>query len=360
MKRTIKFLSALLLGVAFVLFASPMIALAWDAPIHTVQLSLGVMAFLMGFSHVNGAFLTGPDISGISDGFFIVANQILRKMVNQWLIGAEATKYLNVNNPIKLPKLSAKGNPRPYREQDDFTDGAQFTDRELVVRQSKWDWNFNPENLRNTYLAEVASGNVDALKTTFYAWISEQLAREYLSQVLLGTVWLGDYDAAGSTVADIATGWGTLIADLITSSDLDPVVTGAITNSNAVASVEAVAESIPSSWRESGQLIPIICSYGTLDKYKKNYRTSYGFNFDKNEKGQYALDGLNSVLTPRAYLGDSQRLIAAYPGVFAYGTDANMLSVFPTPYLDYIKVRVKMPIGFEITDLEKLIVNDQA
>ncbi len=361
MKKVLKFFSSLLAVAVFILMASPAIAMAWDAPIHTVQLSMLTLSVLMSFMHVQGMFLTGPDVSGITtDKFLTVAKNIIRKKVNAWLIGSEAQKYINVKTPMALPKLEAVGNPRPYREQDDFTDGGKFTDRILTVYQSKWDWKFNPENLRNKYLAEVASGTIDALKTTFFAWIAEQIAREYLSDMINDTVYLGEYDAAGSDAADIADGWGTIIAAEILGGDITPVVTGAITSANAVDKVELVAEAVPSSWRDEDGMFPIICSWGTLDKYKKHYRTAYGFSFNKNDKGQYAIDGLNAVLTPRSYMGTSQRLIAVQPGNLVYGTDSDGVDIFITPHLDLLQVRMKMPIGFQIGDLERIIVNDQA
>ena len=361
MKGSIKFLVGLLSMVAFVLFAAPIVAMGLEVDVASAAVGITALTLLTGFTNVQGVFFTGPDVSGITTNqFLVIANQIIRKAVNRWIIGDEASKYINVKAPLALPKLSASGNPRPYAEADNFTDGVAVTDRILTVYQSKWDYKLNPENLRNKYLSQIASGNIDALATTFMQFAAEQVAKEYLSQVLLNTVYLGVYNSAGTTAAAIATGWGTLIADLITATTITPIATGAITSTNAVEKVETILEGVPSWMKELEEGFPIICSYTTFEKYKKDYRTRYGYQFNPNAQGKFMLDNSKTELVPRAYMGTSSRLIATERGNLAYGTDGDSVAAFVTPHLDIYQVRMKMPFGFQIADLERIYVNDVA
>jgi hypothetical protein len=363
-KHTFKIFSALFALFAFVSVGSPAVAAFINvSPIHAGEAIAG-MALVGGFMHSQGMLFSGPDLSAISNAFGTLGPIIFRNLVNKWMIGNEAQKYVNVKTPIFLPKLTAVGNPRPYREQDDFTTGAKFTDRTLTVSQSKWDFQINAENYRNTYLASVASGALDPSNVPFEQYIIEQVANEYLSQMLLSTVYLGVLNSSGSGAADIATGWGTTIAALITATTITPTTTGAITATNAVTAVETLTDSLPSWLKEMG--FAVICSYDVFAKYRKAYRTANSFNFDPNTKGQYQLDGVLGTLTPRAYMGSSQRLIAVPAaggtsnGVLIYGTDGDAISLNVTPHLDLLQLRMKMPIGFQIGDTAAIFVNEQS
>lgn len=255
----------------------------------------------------------------------------------------------NVNAPQAMTKLSTDGEPRPYRADDDFN-GATFTDRILTAYQSKYDMLLDPEELRNTYLATLPD-------MPFEQSAVEQAAKQFLDSLIRSTLWTGVRDANGDAAADICDGWGTLIAALIVAGDLDPVVTGAITSANAVDKVEAVAESVPDWMREMG--FRILCSYGTLDKYKKHYRTLNGFGFNKSETGQYKLDAIDAILQPTSILGTSQRLVATVDNNLVFGTDTERISMYPTPYLNLMKNRLLFPAGCEIQDLDAIVVNDQ-
>jgi hypothetical protein len=42
-----------------------------------------------------------------------------------------------------------------------------------------------------------------------------------------------------------------------------------------------------------------------------------------------------------------------------FGTDINEIGFYPTPHLDIVKIRNKMPVGLQIADLEAIVVNEQ-
>lgn len=296
-----------------------------------------------------------PDLSALTTSFVKFGGKIFMKNVNDAdFKGQGILVYKNVKAPIPLTKLSGQGNIRPYREQDDTSgNGVAFTDRILTVYQSKWDMDVDPEKYRNTYLASDQ-------EIPFYQFILEQVAKEYLAQINDSAAYLGSYNAAGSTAAAIATGWGTIIAAEITATNLTPVVTGAITTANAVDKVELVAKDAQvKAWMRNKGFV-VYCSFATFDKYCTHYRTLNGFQFQPGNKNEYWIDGINARLKPVSWMGTSSRLIATIENNLAVGTDGESVKFAATARRNIIELRPMMPIGFQIADLGAMVVNDQA
>lgn len=297
--------------------------------------------------------MASPDVSTLTSSFVEFGGSIFGKNVLNWELSSLGIQVrTNVNAPQAMTKLSAQGTPRPYATGDNTTgNGPKFTDRVLTAYQSKWDYDFDPEEFRNTYLAN-ASGN------PFYQEALNQISAEYLDHITRSTLYLGVRNGAGTAPADITDGWGTLIAALITATTITPVATGVITDANAVTKVEQVAEAVPAWMRQKGFIV--YCSYATIDKYKKHYRTLNGFGFNKNEVGQYQLDGINAVLRPVAFMGTSARLIATVKDNLVFGTDMERVAVAASMRRNVSEVRMMIPAGCQIQDLDALVVNDQA
>lgn len=295
--------------------------------------------------------MAAPSLTALETAF-VQGADIFRKNVLGWnLRGAGVQVRVNVNAPQALTKLSAVGAPRPYRTQDDFGTGPDFSDRTLTAYQSKWDYEFDAENFRNTYLATLPDMPFEQASV-------DQVSREYLDNIIRSTLWSGVRNGAGTGAADLCDGWGTIIAAEITATNLTPVVTGAITSANAVTKVEQVAESLPLWLRERGFII--YCSYNVFDKYKAHYRTLNSFGFNRTETGDAVIDGFNGVLRPVAFMGTSQRLVATIANNLVFGTDLERVATYPTPHLNIMKIRHMMPVGCQIQDLAALVVNDQA
>lgn len=320
-------------------------------PAYTVS-GVAILGFAGSMFAPQGLFaLAGPDLTALTTDFLNFGGKIFRKNVNQWALDPAILLYRSVKKPEALPKLSASGNPRPYTAADSVGNGAGFSDRVLTVYNAKWDYDVDPENYRNTYLATQE-------QNPYYQFILNQVAQEFLSQVKLGTLYLGDRNAAGTTAAAICDGWGTTITDLITATDLTPVTGAAITTVNAVDQVELIADAAPSWMKERDAVM--FCSWGTFEKYRTNYRASFGFSFDKRENGSYMIDGKNMRLQPVDWMGTSQRLILTIPGNLVVGTDLESVALAASMRRNIIEVRQMMALGTQIADLEALVVNDQA
>lgn len=295
--------------------------------------------------------MAGPNLS-ITTNQFLGSSSIFSSNVLSWDIRNQGVQVrTNVKTPQALAKISGVTGPRPYSTGDNFGNGVTVSDRILTAYQSKWDFDLDTENLRNTYLAELPD-------QTFEQYFHDQVTKEYLDYMLRLTLYSGVRNAGGAGAADICDGWGTIIAALITGLTLTPVATGAITSANAVTKVEQLADAVPLWMQERGHFI--YCSYDVFKKYTAHYRTLNGFVFQPNATRQYALDNRNAYLRPVAWMGTSQRLIATIDNNFVFGTDIETTQLYVTPYLNYFKCRAMMVGGCQIQDLAALVVNDQA
>ena len=292
-----------------------------------------------------------PNLSALTAAFVGGASVFAQNLLN-WNIRQQGVQIrTNVKTPQALTKLSAVGGPRPYRTQDDFTTGPTFTDRLLTVYMSKWDFDFDPENFRNTYLADLPDMPFEQASV-------KQVSDTYLDQVMRLTLYPGIRNGAGTAPADLWSGWGKIIADEITALTLTPVATGAITSANAVTKVEQLADATPIWMKERGYTI--YCSYDVFQKYAAHYRTLNGFQFQPNALGSYKLDNRNASLVPVSWMGVSQRLVATINSNLVFGTDLEGIGVHPTPHLNILQIRLMLSGGCQIQDLEALVVNDQA
>lgn len=295
--------------------------------------------------------MAAPSLTALETAF-VGGADVFRKNVLSWKLREQGIQVrTNVNAPQALAKLSAVGNPRPYATADAFGTGPDFSDRTLTAYQTKWDYEFDPENFRNTYLATLPD-------MPFEQAAIDQVSKTYLDTILRLSLYLGVRNGAGTAAVDICDGWGTIIAAEITATNLTPITTGAITTANAVTQVELVADGVATWMKEMGFLI--YCSYDIFQKFCAHYRTLNGFQYQRDVTGDYRIDGRNAFLRPVAWMGTSQRLIATLPNNLVFGTDLERVATHPTPHLNILQIRHMMPAGCQIADLEALYVNNVA
>lgn len=292
------------------------------------------------------------DLTGLTNAF-VGGGEVYQKQLLQWNIRKFGIQVrTNVKTPQALAKFSAAGNAQPYRKQDDFN-GTVVVDRVLTAYQAKLDQELDPEDFRNEYLAELP-------EMPFNDYAVQAGGKKFLADLMTDTLWTGVRNGAGTAAADICDGWGTILAAAITAAAVTEVATGAITSANAVTKVEDVYEACPTWMKELEEGIIIYCSYGTMEKYKKHYRTLNAFGFKRDEMGQYRLDGANAILMPVSFMGTSSRIVATLRGNFVFGTDTESLKNHPTPHLNLLRNRILFPVGCQIKDLDALQCNDQA
>lgn len=296
-----------------------------------------------------------PNLAALSTSFLELGPKIFRKNINALNLSDQGILvYKNVKTPQALPKTSVSGGPRPYRAQDDTADTFTVADRILTVNQSKWDFDIDTEKFRNTYLAKYKPG-----APSFAEWIIAEVSAAYLSAINNSTIYLGAYNASGTTAAALATGWGTTIAAEITATTLTPVTTTAITTgATAMAAVQAMASAAPAWMREKGYRI--FCSYTVFDFYAQQYAATFGYQFNADATNRYRINNQNAYLQPVSWMGTSGRLIATIDDNLVLGTDGDSIQVATSVRRNIIESRLMMPIGLQIADLDALLVSTQA
>ena len=344
-------------AVSTCLFIGSFAAQAMDLPCMAAPISGTLFAAsLIPRGAVGALRLDTPDLSALSTAFVRFGGKIFRKNVNEFDMGSNVTTFRGVKQPEVLTKLSGLTTPRPYRSQDDTTQAAGFTDRTLYVRQSKLDFDLDPERFRQTYLAQQ-SNNI-ATEVSYYQFIIEQIGKEYMAAIGQNVAANGVYNPGGTGIADIADGWLTIARREVAGAKLMPVAIGTINAGNAVAKVELFAGAQPNWWRKNG--FSIKCTYQVFDAYSANYRTINPFGFNPRADGKFYLDNFGNVtLEPVNFLPAANNgLMGVVQDALVMGTDGDAIQVHASIRRNIIELRLTMPIGFEYSDLDCISVSD--
>ena len=96
------------------------------------------------------------------------------------------------------------------------------------------------------------------------------------------TAYHGVYDSTGTDATDVADGYGKILADLITASEVTPIAIGALDSVNAYDQLHTLWRSIPEKYRTSSRMNWI--AYMSEDSYNayedcldsKNWNTGRG------------------------------------------------------------------------------------
>lgn len=294
-----------------------------------------------------------PDLSALTTDFVNFGGKILMNNVNKLDLEGQGILVLkNLDKPEVLPKLSATGNPRPYRENDDSaSQGVVGTDRTLTARKAKWDFLYDPEKYFNTYLAKGASD-------PYYQFSLNVLSEAFMAAINDSVLGSGVYNASGSTAAAIADGFLTTIAAEISGGGLTAIATGAVTSSNAVEKVDVMIAALPEWMVQKGGVV--LCSRTVFNYYVQRYRSLYNYQFKANADGEYQIDNYPSwKLKVASWMGSSNRLIATIKDNLVVGFGSGMRIAASTSR-NLIEGRILTEVGCEIADLSAIKVNDQA
>ncbi len=352
-----------------------------------------------------------PDITALGAYAGKYEKKLFSKLFNSFDIANDIQVYPNVKGKIKLTKLTAGKGARPYSSifEGKGTD-LQYTNRDAEAIQAKRDLLVEPSKYRQTWMAESMKDGVNVMDIPFAQYVWEQVMIELAAEINDTTAYYGlgvaafaayaagtayavgdkiifsnptsgiiDYwicntittagqspvtHAAKWTLANaeaICVGLGTLIAAEIVGGGLTAQVTGAITNTNAVAKVELMVRKMPVAYRKAG--FGVFVSYDVFDKYQDDYRERYGKNFMVNADGFYYVDGSSRKikLIPCTWMGTSQRIICSPKENLLMLTDklSDMQNIRTIEQMYTLQAGISFGIGFQIRDLEAMQVNDQ-
>lgn len=165
----------------------------------------------------------------------------------------------------------------------------------------------------------------------------------------------------------ICDGWGTVLKKEINLSTITPVVTGAITNANALDKIDGVMwAAVPELMRQKGVIFYM--SNDVYEKRQKHLRAkkdggAFYTEGDLATSKEYIIDsGRRGQIVPVNWLGTSQRVIVSLANNLVMGTNSlDSMGVWGNRVdtLHGYKTIMKFTLAFEFDDLRYLIINDQ-
>jgi hypothetical protein len=233
------------------------------------------------------------------------------------------------------------------------------------VRQIKIDYEIKEiDDLYKSFAAEMADETKIRSKWEFVKWIVENQIMPKIAEEMDYNSYNGVYTAptpgtAGSSVGSVD-GFKTVIEGLITSADITPVATGAITPTNILDKVESFVDDLPAKYRN--MKAPILMSSTNARRYWRDYRANFGGNSDYTGKNNLKVDATNKMIIGIDAMEGSDR--------FIHTPKNNMLVMFDRidniskleTQLDkrVINLLGDFKRGYGFGDLNLLYVNDQA
>jgi hypothetical protein len=374
---------------------------------------LSLSQFLPQVTNMNIMGTTYTEVDAIAKWAGLYSKKMFSQMLNQ----LDIFKDLNVDRLVSrhgklLPKFMAQGGLRPLNTNitSNGPNQRKWSGRKLFVWDAMKIFNVKPDDLISSFQSDMLAPG--AIQVPFAQWFwekeMEKLASEvndnfYLAESTEGAlpfdngaaytfsatapqyVTFGELEdiyklkattTAGQTPLTHAAKWekfnqkgicngpGTIIAREITASKITPIVTGAITSSNALDKVELMYNSMTVPHRNKGGIV--FMSPDVYRKYLDHERTKYGNtvaspDFGDGKKYVYGT-GKKWELKECSWMGSSQRIIMTQFENMTVGTNlqANPGITKSVENLHGTDSVSKFLLGFEISDLENFYCNDQA
>lgn len=269
----------------------------------------------------------------------------------------------DVGDELPLPNLAIADIVKPADPVNfsPTSNALAFGSRTLKVRGMKVDLQLVPEVLQKTWLGKMKSPQ-DVMDMPFEAFVMDYIAQKVRENIWTKALYLGVYNAAGTTPGATMNGWLKIIADAITATQITPVVTGATTATNVIDNIEAVYDSLGEAYKNGTGEIKV--KPQIFDWYNRRYRGLYGGNnnYEGMKKGRILLDGTNWEVVRDPGLGSSNRIIATPKANQVLGVSGPSMTFDFQKFDRSIKILGDFKAGVEFKEIHAraLAVNDQA
>jgi len=241
-----------------------------------------------------------------------------------------ATPHEGVKGKLVLSELQVKDNlAKRWSSTFAGTDNVQFNPAVLEVVTNKVEHSVIPQEYEGTYLGMARKKGQDPRDNPFEAFILDKIMMK-LAEEMEVAVWQGQAAASPASTDNLREtfdGYLELIADAITATDVTPVVTGAITDANAVDKFRLMWAQVNTAQKDQGT--DIFCSYSVYDNYRKDYKSQFNVNPEEilisgtDYTGMlYELGGGKTTIIPVPGMGSSGRVIITPRENLHYGYDA--------------------------------------
>lgn len=351
--------------------------------------------------------MAATDYAAIAQGAQHFDKQFLSKIINGLDFINDMKVHRKVSgNGLLLPKLTVNGGIRPqnFNVEDPKGTNRSWSGRKLYVKPAMKIISIVPDEARETFEDDGLDNNASELPFGQWVWQREfdKIKQEINDNMYFGVdesgaaafnagsaYAVGDYISFENVIYQCVTittagqsptthpakwtdvdhlviseGPGTIIANEVTATNITPIVTGALSNTNALTKVELMYKDMTAAHRNLGGIFRM--STDNFRNYIEHERATYGnaANADMGDGKKYVYgSGKKWEIRECTWMGTSGRVIATQKENLRFGTnmEAKMSSIGKVvETLHGYKAVVKWLQGFEIADLETLYVNDQA
>lgn len=284
-----------------------------------------------------------------------------------------AASVSGVKGKYTLPNLTIGSNlsKRWTSTFEGQNNKATFGQRTLETFLNKMEFQFVPTEWEENYMGFLRKKNIqDPYDFPFEAYVIMKLI-EKQNQEWEDAVWQAvqaGSPADGDLLAATFDGFLQIIADLITATTITPVVTGSVTNTNAVAKFRLIWEQVDKAYKEAGTAI--FCSHTDYDNFRIDYKEKYHSSpvtrpiADTNYEGlEYELGAGRTMVIPIPGLGSSRRIICTPLDnlVIGYdGVDNLDLNVEKNHWSLDMFAAYRIGVQFRTVESGILVVSDQA
>lgn len=286
-------------------------------------------------------------------------------------LGVQIYNDVEDEMPLYRMDVTDPGQPGNRAAENIKSDVVKFDNRTLKVRDAEVSLKLTNQQINalyRTHLAQIRRSGArgSSYDVPFEDVIIDAVIRRFLDRLIALTSFKGAHNAAGTTSADIADGWETIVAADILSGDIPAghVFTGAaITNTTALAQFHGVEDLVASQSPEyQEERLLVYAAPENVKYYRENYRSVHGsLPYNTEFKKNFVNDDTNRELVSARGLAGDDRIMITTPGNFAIGTDAmSRLSNIWTERRGrdlYIYLDGKMGMNYAISN--EIWTNDQ-
>jgi len=227
--------------------------------------------------------------------------------------------------------------------QPDWTPkgGLSLTPEEYQVRYMKVDRDINPNDLRQTYLADMlpnAQSEEHEIVRLYYKKMLERSALDTDRALIKGKYVAPTKGQAGKST-EMVDGLIALVQSFVTKKQITPVKVGAINATNAVTQIKKLYKAIPEDFREN----PLLKCYmfsGMWDAYFENHEATRGVMTDYAQQKKRVIPGTDCEIVILPHGGASDMVL------FTMENNVKLIENEPSDLLKFTIEKAKRMLNY--------------
>jgi hypothetical protein len=247
------------------------------------------------------------------------SDQLYSKLINRDYSQKYFRTVAGVKDEYVADEFMISEITQPYQKAWTPKGIVSFAPAIIKARPIKVDIEFEPKDLEQTWEGKRIDGSLpegqDFLESYIFDQIIAKIKREIEYKIAYTGVYKAPTPGTPGAAQDSADGLLTVVDAGITAGTIEGIDTGAIDETNAIDSLEAVYDAVDDEYKD-GELIALVD--GTVARaYKRDYRSAYGPNQDYTAMGkegsEFYIDGTNCKVVTAAGLNGTGRVIITLP-----------------------------------------------